>query len=216
MKDAQSANAWPAIGTEEIAWHGSPRYWSPASGRSNEGQTYSSAIPAEIATLTPQPSSEVSALAESATYELSRFDAELGSRIAEFAPILLRSEAVSSSQIENLTASARAVLSAELGARPLRNAGQIVANTRTLAAALRLADSITVDSILTMHRVLMEEAPRHTPGEWRTEAVWIGTRSDSPVGAEFVAPAHARVPASDAPTRSASTYARRARRHHVR
>ncbi|MGI6877216.1 Fic family protein [Microbacterium sp. gxy059] len=40
----------------------------------------------------------------------------------------------------------------------------------------------------------MESQPRHTPGEWRDEAVWIGTRSDSPVGAEYVAPHHSRIP----------------------
>lgn len=69
-----------------------------------------------IAALTPEPSREAALLAESAERELARFDAELGERIATFAPVLLRSEAASSSQIENLTASARAIFSAELGA----------------------------------------------------------------------------------------------------
>jgi Fic family protein len=35
---------------------------------------------------------------------------------------------------------------------------------------------------------------QHTPGEWRTEPVWIGTNSRSPVGADFVAPRWERVP----------------------
>ena len=60
--------------------------------------------------------------AEVAARELSRLDAELGGRVAAFAPVLLRSEAASSSQIEHITASARAIFSAELGARTSRNA----------------------------------------------------------------------------------------------
>lgn len=41
----------------------------------------------------------------------------------------------------------------------------------------------------------MARQPRHSPGRWREEAVWIGTRSDTPVGATFVAPHHHLVPA---------------------
>ncbi|ORB52364.1 hypothetical protein BST42_15550 [Mycolicibacterium rhodesiae] len=47
--------------------------------------------------------------AESASREVARFDAELGSDIAPFASVLLRSESAAGSQIENLTASARAI-----------------------------------------------------------------------------------------------------------
>jgi len=42
--------------------------------------------------------------AESASHEITRFDAELGGEIASFAAVLLRSESAASSQIENLTA----------------------------------------------------------------------------------------------------------------
>lgn len=51
----------------------------------------------------------------------------------------------------------------------------------------------TPSSIDGMQRVLMETQPRRTPGEYRDEQVWIGTRGDSPVDAEFVPPHHARV-----------------------
>lgn len=107
--------------------------------------------------------------------------------------LLLRSEAASSSQIENITASARAIFSAELGAKTSRDADLVTANTRAMAAAIELADVVTPDAIARMHEVLMAGQPRHTPGRWREEAVWIGTRSDSPAGAEFVAPHHSRI-----------------------
>ncbi|MGO4593292.1 Fic family protein [Leifsonia sp. 2TAF2] len=156
--------------------------------------TYQAAVPPLIAELAPHPRADVVSAAEHAARELSRFDAELGVRVNSFAPVLLRSEAASSSQIENLTASARAIFSAELGAKTGRNAEQIAANARALQAAIGLSESISSASIAEMHAVLMAEQPRHTPGDWREEAVWIGTRSDTPVGAEFVAPHHARVP----------------------
>ncbi|WP_240423570.1 Fic family protein [Microbacterium halotolerans] len=138
---------------------------------------------------------EAAALATEATHELGRFDAELGHRIATFAPVLLRSEAASSSQIENLTASARAIFSAELGAKRSRNATEIAANTRAMNTALELAQDLSTPTVLAMHAELLADQPRHTPGRFRDEAVWIGTRSDSPFGAEFVAPRHERVPA---------------------
>jgi Fic family protein len=158
------------------------------------GRPYKSSIPSAIALLDPAPDAEATQAAEVAVQELSRFDGELGARVAGFAPALLRSEAASSSQIENLTASARAIFTAELGSTSSRNAELIAANTRAMQAAIELSDSLSPDALAEMHRVLMSGQSRHTPGEWRREAVWIGTRSDSPVGAEFVAPHFERVP----------------------
>lgn len=184
---------WPVLTTE-------PQTWTPAAGfgvradRHPGEQRYESAVVPEIAVLTPSPTSEVMTAAEDAALSLSRLDAELGDRVASFAPVLLRSEAASSSQIENLTASARSIMSAELGAKAGRNATQVAANTRAMTAALDLSDELSGEAILRMHEVLLESQPRHAPGAWRDEPVWIGSRSDTPVGAEFVAPHHSRIP----------------------
>jgi Fic family protein len=70
----------------------------------------------------------------------------------------------------------------------------IANNTAALRAAIDLADDITAAAIAKMHEVLMAGQLQHTPGQWRTEAVWIGTSSQSPVGADFVAPRWERVP----------------------
>lgn len=130
-----------------------------------------------------------------AAQELTRFDSELGSRVATFAPVLLRPEAASSSQIENLTASARAIFSAELGARTGGDTELIAASTRAMQAAIDLSRSISPEAVQEMHAVPLADQPRHTPGRWREETVWIGTRSDSPVGASFVAPHRSRIAA---------------------
>lgn len=185
--------SWPAVGYETRDWVPAAAMGIRAAREGHARVRYEASVPPTIASLHPSLSPEVAAEAEEAAAELARFDAELGSRVAGFAPVLLRSEAASSSQIENLTASARAIFSAELGAKGSRNAELIAANTRSLHAALDLAEQITPASIAAMHRALMESQPRHAPGEYRTEQVWIGTRGDSPVGAEFVPPHHERV-----------------------
>lgn len=184
---------WPSLEWEKQTWLPTTA-WGAQAETTAQRTVYQSSVPALIARRDPEPDAEVAAAADEAVRELSRFDAELGVRVNSFAPVLLRSEAASSSQIENLTASARAIFSAELGAKSGRNAEQIAANTRALQAAIGLSEQISSDAIAQMHAALMVDQSRHTPGEWREEAVWIGTRSDSPVGAEFVAPWFERVP----------------------
>ncbi|WES65266.1 Fic family protein [Microbacter sp. GSS18] len=206
MTTTRREDSWPALGWEDQTWVPST-VWGADAERVASGVRYRSAVPAEIALRTPVPSADAASAADDAARQLSRLDAELGVRVAAFAPVLLRSEAASSSQIENITASARAIFSAELGAKTSRNAEAVTANTRAMAAAIELADDVTPDAIARMHEVLMAGQSRHAPGRWRDEAVWIGTRSDSPIGAEFVAPHHSRI---EALVEDVTAFARRA------
>lgn len=156
--------------------------------------TYHPAVPATIADLVLDLPLSVFADAESASHEITRFDAELGGEIGPFAAVLLRSESAASSQVENLTASAREIAEAELpGGKAKRNAEMIVANTAALQAALARSDTIDANAVLAMHRALMVNELRHTPGEFRTEPVWIGGGS-TPIGATFVGPQHEAIP----------------------
>ena len=86
--------SWPAIQTETLPW-------SPADGqlsrRAAKGQ------PREV-------SAQTSALIEEATITAVRFDATEAHRMLPFTRLLLRSESVASSRIEQLTSSARKVL----------------------------------------------------------------------------------------------------------
>lgn len=136
---------------------------------------------------------DVAAQVGDASAELARFDQLMGGEIAHFSAILLRSESAASSRIENLTASARAIAEAELGTAHRKNAAEVVANTRTMLAALKLAGNINRSSILAMHRA---EADPHNAGRWRTEQVWIGGGTLGPHHALFVPPHHDRVPAA--------------------
>lgn len=190
-----SANddTWPAIGAETLDWESRYAESSALERYSLQPRTYDAAVPPMIAERALRPSSQTAALARAAESELIRFDASLNDEMTGFAPLLLRSEAAASSQIEHLSASARAILTAEIGDTSKRNATEIVGNTRAMQSALALADELTPESVRKMHRVLMD-GTNHTPGEWRTEPVWIGTSARSPVGAAFVAPRHERVP----------------------
>ncbi|MFF1635202.1 Fic family protein [Leifsonia sp. NPDC058248] len=180
--------SWPAVDYETLTWESTVPGFGPVASLRSRGGTYRSALPPEIAGLDVELPSSLLALTDEATTELARFDASLGGEVAPFASLLLRSEAVASSRIENLSASARAILNAELGDTSRRNATVIAGNTKAMLAAVRLAESLTTETVLAMHRELMDGDERHAPGEWREEPVWIGADGSSPVGAVYVAP----------------------------
>lgn len=177
---------------DDVRWE--PQGAGYASARLPQYGTYHPVVPARIAEIALTLPASVLAKAEAASHEITRFDAELGGEIAPFAAVLLRSESAASSQIENLTASSRAIAEAELsGVSAKRNAEMIVANTAAMQSAIALSDAVDADAILAMHRALMAKEPRHTPGEFRCEPVWIGGGS-TPIGAAFVGPRHELIP----------------------
>lgn len=187
-----SQHDWPALDYEKRNWVPSASYPFPA-GHGMRQRSYQAAVPLHISNQPVTLDGAITQAAELATQELARLDAELGSSLVSFEPLLLRSEAASSSQIENLTASSRAIFSAEAGLKTGPNAKLIVANTRALRASVGLDHPAGVTEIKAMHAALMADQNLHVAGEFRQEAVWIGTRSDTPVGAEFVAPHYSRI-----------------------
>lgn len=132
-------------------------------------------------------------LIEDATQELTRFDAEASTLVAPFTSILLRTESASSSQIENLTSSAKQIALAELGAARSRNAELVVANVRATEAALALADRLDEPALIAMHAALLEGHQPDQVGRWRQEQVWIGGSSVGPHTAQFVPPHQSKV-----------------------
>jgi Fic family protein len=193
---AGSAN-WPAGDWETYEWTGKQDAFRSSSYLSGmTGQPYDAFLPPYIAGSDYLPSPGTTALAEEAAQEISRFDERYGEHVRPFATLMLRSESVASSQIENLTASARSLGEAELGANDKANATLVVRNVRAMETALAAADDLSPGSVLAMHRALMDGTrDADVAGQWREEQVWIGTSMASPIGAEFVPPHHSRVPA---------------------
>lgn len=193
VTDKQGRQAWPAVTYEEHSWI--PRtYDMPRRQQKLISGPYKAAIPAVIAEVErlPLPVDVLAALDE-ASAEISRFDAEQAAEIAPFASILLRSESAASSQIENLTASVKAIALAELGDDGRTNARLIVANTRAMQAALALADKLDRAAILNMHTALMGDTHPECTGHWRKIQVWIGGGHYGPHNAAFVPPHPTRV-----------------------
>jgi Fic family protein len=113
------------------------------------------------------------------------------------ARFLLRAESVASSKIEGLEAAPRRLLDAEVvlaqgGDAADRIAVEVLANVAAMEAAVELGsstDTITLDDLLGIHRILMERSA--TPGiagVVRTVQNWIGGSSYNPCSAAFVPP----------------------------
>lgn len=171
----------------------SPELVSAAVRRRHAG-AYRAALVPLIGKRTPNLPSQVLAVAEEASAEIARFDAELGGEVAPFACVLLRSESATSSMIENLTCGAKQIALAELGGTEKRNATEIVGNVAATRAALELADRLDGDAILAMHAALVGKTEPQIAGRWRGEQVWIGGDSFGPHGAAFIPPHPERVP----------------------
>lgn len=133
---------------------------------------------------------DIAADADAATQKAQRFDTEYGEIVAPFSSIILRSEAAASSEIENLSASARSILQAELGDNSGENAVKIAANVRAMRTAIHNNNGFNLDEILAVHHTLLENDPEYgsTAGKMRTDPVWIGgnRRFKTPVGAKMV------------------------------
>lgn len=184
---------WPHVSYQPLPWAGDLEN-VPRRHQSKFSGPYEAALVAPIETARAHLGSEIRAAADEATAEIARFDADMSAGISPLPGILLRSESASSSQIEHLTASARAIASAELGDTSRHNASEIVANSRLMEAAIALADRLDGASIIEMHRHLLQESRPDIVGHWRTLQVWIGGSIHGPHTAEFVPPHHDQVP----------------------
>lgn len=172
---------------------------------------YEAAVPAEVADAHVQINTSLQAEAEDAVREITRFDADItaiaqrraaevgGATAIELAPlasILLRTESASSSQIEGVTASARALAMAAIDAKAGPNAQLINANVAAMQRAVELADEISIEAILAAHAALLDGHTYAAPGSLRDQQVWIGNNALSPHTASFVPPHHSRVAAA--------------------
>lgn len=192
--ECETSRPWPALQYETLRWESRYEIGSASRSQIQKHQgPYLAAIVPEIAKRFVVLPTAALAEAEDASNEIARFDAEMGGEIVPFAAVLLRSESAASSQIEDLTASARAIAEAELGGTNRRNAAQIVANTRAMEAAIALSDRLDANAILAMHHALLEGSDPAIAGRWRAEQVWIGGSSLGPHGASFVPPHQSRI-----------------------
>lgn len=169
---------------------------------------YEAAVPARIAAARIQLTAELQAEAEDAIREITRFDAEVtalatrrvdqdghdaDAELAPLASVLLRTESASSSEIEGVTAGAKALALAAISEKAGPNAQLVTANVTAMQRAVELADNIRIESILAAHKVLLHGHAYAAPGRFRTSQVWIGSNALSPHTASFMPPHQSQV-----------------------
>lgn len=161
---------------------------------------YLAAVLPEIARRDFPLPADVEAEAADALMEIARFDAELSAtslgRDGEFAPlaaVLLRTESASSSQIENVTAGAKALAMATIHESAGPNAQMVAANVTAMRRAIDMADDLSESTILAAHGALMAGHEYAQPGRFREGQVWIGGSAPTPHTASFVPPHAGRV-----------------------
>lgn len=193
----------PAVSYETQRWiPQNVGYYSRSEMRRQRG-TYKSVIPAQITNWSPNLTGALSADIEDAARALVDFDTHalrvLGAddpAVGPMSAILLRTESASSSQIENLTTSAKQIALAELNETDKANAMSVVGNVRAMEAALTFSDNIEESTILAMHHELLRHQRGYEihAGRFREELVWIGKDNAGPLEADFIAPQAGRVP----------------------
>lgn len=190
----------PAHASETHRWRPQhPQIFSNAQVSRQTGE-YQSAIIPSIANWSPDFSASLMSELEEANDALRLFDAYafllLGQENPALGPmssILLRTESASSSQIEQLSTSARQLALWEIDESEKSNARTVIGNVRAMEAALLLSEELNVSSILSMHHELLrhQDDLADEAGGFRQELVWIGGKdSAGPRGASYIAPQH--------------------------
>ncbi len=173
--------------------------WDPdlsrETGRQRQGGTYRAFVPAPIAGEEPALAGRSSTRSERASQAVRDLNADE----AALAPLeglgrlLLRSEALASSQIEGLSISNRKLAEAELhGQAGPYKAREVLGAVHAMELAMEIgsaADPLSIDAITRIHEALAIAPPLdRIAGQIREEANWIG--GSSPLDAEYVGPPH--------------------------
>lgn len=189
------------VGRRPGLWRVADDGLASRSARSRGTGAYEATLPAALVAQMFAVPGELAADVADAETALVAFDAHAATRLGADHPalgpmsaVLLRTESASSSQIEDLTVGARQLALAELDESRSSNARAVVANVRTMEAALRLAAELDLEAILTMHAELL--AGTEDAGRLREQLVWVGRSGLSPLGAVHIAPEAEDVPAA--------------------
>ncbi len=121
--------------------------------------------------------------------------------LGHLSAVLIRADAVASSQIEHITTSSEALavaladLSDEEPDPYPADTELVAANVTTALQSYRAEEDVTSDWFHRRHRSLLAAHPEllpHNRGAWRDSAVWIGPSRQT---ADFEGPPHGRIPA---------------------
>lgn len=186
---------WPTHGSLVMPWKSQDR--PPREDR--EFTEVMVSVPPKIAECWFEPGRETIVALEEAAVAVASLDVTAGSRMAAISGFLLRSEAVSSSKIEQVDANRNDYAKAMIGLRASDNAKSMVAAAEAVQMMITDAGTtgeIRMEAILAAHRALMKDDPVDAAyaGKIRDMQNWIGGSDYSPRGAIHVPPPPERVP----------------------
>lgn len=187
---SETGGAWPAHRHEARTWRQASRGGTRAD---RELRQVTVSLPPSIARCTPQVSPTTSNQVELALRDVAELDARHGTRLAALGPMLLRTESVASSKIEQVEADVADYVRALHGSRANASATAMAAATVALEALVGSAadgSALTRKAVLAAHRALMQDDPAEAryAGRVRDVQNWIGGSDHSPRGALFVPP----------------------------
>ncbi|MDR2538829.1 MAG: Fic family protein [Bifidobacteriaceae bacterium] len=184
----------PKVTYEEYKWEGEIPYdFMNQKDRKMALKPYKAAIVPEIADLDLALNRENQDLILEAVESLARFDALLSQKAIIIPPVLLRSESASSSQIENLTASAKNIAIASIGGKTKDNAALISDNITAMEFAISESKQLNLYTVTFLNELLLRRTFGDQAGLVRNRPVWIGKSYSLPQTAEYVPPHYSRV-----------------------
>ncbi len=183
---------------ERRTWQHDPALYAPA--RYRRACTYDAWIPSPISESITSVPAETAGIVADAEAAIQALNVANVPALAPLARLLLRTESIASSKVEGMQADARVLARAEAreatGAPPGRDVAEILANIDAMQLAVEEAASgpLTLGSITSVHRSLMEHAPNsQIAGVIRSTQNWIGGNDYNPCTATFVPPPPERV-----------------------
>ncbi|WP_249383583.1 Fic family protein [Mycobacterium sp. DBP42] len=150
-------------------------------------------LPPLIADRTVALNSEIAADLEAATSEITKLDGTYADDLSALGTLLLRTESVASSKIEQIEASVDDYARALHGVRANSSAVAMAAATSALEAMIGTVGPrkpIRLSAITAAHAALMRDDPSESSaaGELRDVQNWIGGSDFSPRGALYIPP----------------------------
>ena len=149
-------------------------------------EPYLSAVVEDLSDVTPKLSEKSQRLLLDATESLLKLDGYVKDKMVSFPMLLLRTEALSSSQIEHYSASNRSVARAQINGRQSSEASIIRSNLESLIGCLSEQRPLSTDLIVDLNRVLLAQDDAGI----RTRINWIGSPNSIPHEAAYVPPHH--------------------------
>ncbi|MCG7610738.1 MULTISPECIES: Fic family protein [Mycobacterium] len=185
-----ASHAWPPHRQESRDWTQAHR------GGTRDDRMLRSivvSLPPLIADRTVALDSEIAADLETATSEITKLDGTYADDLSALGTLLLRTESVASSKIEQIEASVDDYARALHGVRANSSAVAMAAATSALEAMIGTVGPrkpIRLSAINAAHAALMRDDPSESSaaGELRDVQNWIGGSDFSPRGALYIPP----------------------------